>query len=166
MVVGIYLLRSYIDVRGSFSGRDWGILAGMVLAAALSAYLVRLARPPAGMAMVGLGTATLLLGLGAWVAFRAAYTYDDSHPEFLVYAQGSADLKETYRRLEQQVLQAPVHNAPVRLDYEMWYPFQWYVRHEERKGSLQFSCFKTATKRELLRDAAGSPMSRMRRLCF
>jgi hypothetical protein len=94
------------------------------------------------MAMVGLGTAALLLVFGDWAAFRVAYTYDDAYAEFLIYTQRSADLKEAYRRLEQRIFQAPSHNAPVWVDYEMWYPFQWYVRHKERKGDLQFSCFK------------------------
>jgi hypothetical protein len=57
----------------------------MVLAATLSAYLVRLARPLGGMAMVGLGTAALLLVFGDWAAFRVAYTYDDAYAEFLIY---------------------------------------------------------------------------------
>jgi predicted membrane-bound mannosyltransferase len=142
IVVGVYLVRNYVDIQASFSVREWGILAVMVLTLIVSAYLVRLAHPPRGMALVGLGTAALLLVFGAWAAFRASYTYDDSRPEFLIYAQGSADLKKIYRRLEQRVFQAPTHNVPVLVDYEMWYPFQWYVRHQEQNGDLRFSCFK------------------------
>jgi hypothetical protein len=50
----VYLVRRYVNVQGSFSMLEWGILAGLALLAILSAYLVRLARPQAGMAMVGL----------------------------------------------------------------------------------------------------------------
>jgi hypothetical protein len=136
------------------------MLSGLALLAILSASLVRSALPRAGMAMMGLTTAALLLAFGTWAALWATYTYDDSHPEFLVYAQGSAALKETYLQLEQQVFEAPSHNAPVRVGYEMWYPFQWYVRHEERGGTCGSPASKTATKRERPRDAAPPPMNR------
>jgi hypothetical protein len=135
-------------MQGSFSMLEWSILTGLALLAILSAYLVRLARPRAGMAMVGLGTAALLLAFGTWAAFRAAYTFDDSRREILVYAQGSADLKETYHKLKQRILESPSHTAPALVDYEMWYPFQWYVRHEEREGALRFSCFKEDNEAE------------------
>jgi hypothetical protein len=138
----VYLVRRYVNVQGSFSIPEWGVLSSLALLAVLAAYLVRLARPQAGMAMVGLGTASLLLAFGTWAAFRAAYTFDDSSREILVYAQGSTDLKETYHKLEQRIFESPSHTAPVLVDYEMWYPFQWYVRHEEREGALWFSCFK------------------------
>jgi predicted membrane-bound mannosyltransferase len=142
IIGGVYLVRSYVSTQSPFSGLQWGVLLALALLAILSAYLVRLARPQAGVAMVGLGTAVLLLAFGAWGAFRAAYTFDDSSREILVYAQGSADLRQTYRELDQQVFESSHRNGAVRVDYELWYPFQWYVRHEEQEGTLQFSCFK------------------------
>jgi uncharacterized protein (TIGR03663 family) len=142
VIGGVYLVMSYVDRQHPFSGPQFGVLSALVLLAVLSAYLVRLARPQAGVALVGLGAAALLLAFGAWGAFRAAYTFDDSSREILVYAQGSADLPQTYHKLDQRVFESSNRNGAVRVDYEMWYPFQWYVRHEERAGKLQFSCFK------------------------
>lgn len=142
IIGSVYLVLSYVNTQNPFSGLQWGALAALALLAIVAAYLVRLARAGAGVALVGLGAAVLLLAFGTWSAFRAAYTFDDSIPEILVYAQGSADLPQTYHKLEQQVFESPQPSTPVRVDYEMWYPFQWYVRHEEQKGTLQFSCFK------------------------
>jgi predicted membrane-bound mannosyltransferase len=142
VIGGVYLAMGYVNTQDPFSGLQWGMLSALALLAILSAYLVRLACPRAGMAMAGLGTAALLLAFSTWAGFRATYTFDDSRREILVYAQGSADLKETYHKLEQRVFESPSHTAPVLVDDEMWYPFQWYVRHEEREGALRFSCFK------------------------
>jgi hypothetical protein len=32
--------------------------------------------------------------------------------------------------------------AAVKIDYDLWYPFAWYVRREQRDGALSFACFK------------------------
>ena len=31
----------------------------------------------------------------------------------------------------------------VQVDYDIWYPFVWYVRDHDRDGRLRFSCFKS-----------------------
>ena len=31
---------------------------------------------------------------------------------------------------------------PVEVDYDLWYPFGWYVRHQQKAGRLRFGCFK------------------------
>ena len=103
--------------------------------------------------------ALLLLGLGTVAAVRAAYTYDESYPEILAYAQGSADLPAVAAELRESALGAGGDDAAagddaananasananagvVKVDYDMWYPFQWYVRKETRAGSLQFDTF-------------------------
>ena len=33
-------------------------------------------------------------------------------------------------------------STPVVVDYDVWYPFQWYVRHPQDQGKLSFSCFQ------------------------
>ena len=116
-------------------------LAGLILlpGAALIAWLMR-GQPRSGRA-VALGVAALLLAFGTLAAVRAAYTYDDSRVEILVYAQGSADLAETYGELRQSALENPATPATVKVDYDMWYPFQWYVRSETEAGVLQFDRF-------------------------
>jgi type IV secretory pathway TrbD component len=142
IVGAAYLAVSYANVSLSFSITHWLVLLGLGVWALACALLVRLARPQPGFAMVGLGTAALLLAFGTWTAIRAAYTFDDSNREILVYAQGSADLPETFQDLEQEVFRTSVQNGAVQVDYEMWYPFQWYVRDNEKQGTLQFKCFK------------------------
>ncbi|MFQ6027298.1 MAG: hypothetical protein ACE5Q6_07380, partial [Dehalococcoidia bacterium] len=142
IVAGVYLLRVHVTPELLFTYQEWGILLGLVLLAAIAALLVRVARPRAGVALAGLGTAVLLLGFGAATAARAAYTFDDSNVEILVYAQGSADLSETFQNLDQDIFQGTAEREAVMVDYDIWYPFQWYVRHEVEEGVLRFSCFK------------------------
>ena len=138
----VYLFRIYLDTEATFAPSQWFILAGLMLLAVLAAYLVRLAQSGAGMALAGLGSAGLLLVLGTWGALRASYTYDDSYKEILVYAQGSADVKATFEELDQQVFRQGSPAGAVRVDYDLWYPMQWYVRHQQEEGNLSFACFK------------------------
>ena len=119
------------------------ILAPMAFAIA---YLIR-GHGEAARAVV-LGVAGLLLIFGAVGAVRAAYTYDDSNLEILAYAQGSVDLERTYTHLQETALGEGAGDSSVKVDYDMWYPFQWYVRHETEAGSLRFDRFCAATSDE------------------
>ena len=116
-------------------------LAGLILlpAAVLIAWLLR-GHPEGGRA-AALGVAALLLLFGTVAAIRVAYTYDDSNPEILAYAQGSSDLLDTYGQLEASALEAAESAPAVKVDYDMWYPFQWYVRHDTQAGKVQFDTF-------------------------
>lgn len=107
------------------------------------AYLIR-GHPQAGGSVV-VGTAALLLIFGVAGAVRAAYTYDDSNIEILAYAQGSADLVRTHAELQETILGAGGGDASVKVDYDMWYPFQWYVRQETEEGNLRFDRFCAVT---------------------
>ena len=138
----IYLLRIYLNPEDAFAPVQWLTLSGLILLTVAAASLVRLARAGPGMALVGLGSAALLLVLGTWGALRASYTYDDSYKEILVYAQGSADVKAAFEDLDRQVFQEGPPPDAVRVDYDIWYPMQWYVRHHQAEGNLSFACFK------------------------
>ncbi|MCH8744491.1 MAG: TIGR03663 family protein [Chloroflexi bacterium] len=142
MIAGLFLLRAYIQVDNSLSTIHWLAAAGLAVILVLGAILVRMARPPSGVAMAGLGAAALLLVFGAWSAFHAAYTFDDSRPEILVYAQGSADVAQTFRDWEGQVFDSAKDGDTTQVDYDLWYPFQWYVRDKSDEGTLRFACFK------------------------
>jgi hypothetical protein len=142
MVLGFYLLHHYVGPPGSFSVIQWVLLAAASLLAIALAYLVRLAGPRTGVPLVGLGVALLLLGFGVFVSLRAVYTYDDSNKEILVYAQGSADLPLTYRSLESRIFRSNPGRSTVEVDYDLWYPFNWYVRHQQKTGKMAFFCFK------------------------
>ncbi len=144
IAVLVYQVYGYVQDAGTSPGgpspEAWALLGVAGLLAVSSAALVRHTRPRTGLALAGLGVAALLLGFGALGALRAAYTYDDSNVEMLAYAQGSADLPDTYDDLQDRVFSSS--EGEVRVDYDMWYPFQWYVRNAQEDGLLSFGCFK------------------------
>ena len=143
VVAAAYLLYSYVNGDNGLSPIQWVVLFAVAAAALGVAWLVRLARPSTGLALAAVGLAGLLLAFGAVAAFRAAYTYDDSSVEILAYAQGSSDLPRTFQELDRKVFEGGQGDGnPVLVDYDMWYPFQWYVRHHHDEGVLQFKCFK------------------------
>jgi len=125
-------------------------LASAVAALTAAAFLVRITSSAKGGALAALGIAALLMGFGTWGALRASYTFDDSNREILVYAQGGSDLRETFAALEEQVFSSAggypdrdsSQRRAVEVDYDIWYPFQWYVRDAESGGLLRFTCFK------------------------
>ncbi|HLF04158.1 MAG TPA: flippase activity-associated protein Agl23 [Dehalococcoidia bacterium] len=140
----VYFLYGYTASPDSLSLALWDALLAAALLALASAYLLgRQAVPGRGVALLGLGMAALLLGLGAWGAFRVAYTFDDSNKEVMVYAQGSADLPATVRELTAQGLLQPGQAGVLAVDYDLWYPLQWYLRHHQRDGLVRWACFKS-----------------------
>jgi hypothetical protein len=141
IVGGVYSLRTYLHFGADFSTINLLALIGVAAVVISCALLIRHDNSRSGPALVGLSTAALLLVFGTWTAFRAAYTFDDSHTEILVYAQGSADLPQTHRDLLQDVLLTE-SDSVVKVDSDLWYPFQWYVRNESSTGILNFTCFK------------------------
>jgi hypothetical protein len=142
VVGGVYLLFTFVDREGGLSSGHWAMVAATAMLAAASAILMRTVPAGRGAPIVAMGVAVLLLGFGTWGAVRAAYTFDDSNKEFLVYAQGSTDLVDTFRDLDQQVLSVGGQEEAVQVDYDIWYPFVWYVRDHDREGRLRFYCFK------------------------
>ena len=139
---GMLLLYRYLDKGEMDSWQSWGLLIGVVAIIGVSAYLVRGARPRMGMTLASLGIAVLLLGFSTFVAFRATYNYDDTPIEMLVYAQGSADLIKTVDTLENGIINGADQHRTVDVDYEIWYPMNWYVRHAEKAGVVGFNCYK------------------------
>ena len=147
---GLYFLYTYTGGGGSLTAEHWIVLAGSVMVLAGAAYLARVTTPARGGAVAALGLAALLLGFGTWSSLRVGYTFDDSNTEILVYAQGGSDLRETFNSMDEQVFSAELDLAEniiearraVEVDYDVWYPYQWYVRNVERDGLLRFTCFK------------------------
>ena len=149
---GVYLFLQFIDPARPFGAEHWLLLASIAAAALAASYIYRISGRAAGFApangAAALGLAALLLGLGVWGAFRAAYTYDDSNVEVMVYAQGAAELRDTYRMLEREIYPLPEGVESVKTDYDLWYPLQWYVRDHTRDGRMAFRCFKTAPEED------------------
>ena len=150
LIVGasIYLLLQYLDPSRPFALEHWLLLASIAAASLLTAYLYRLSGPQRAAPALGLGLAALLLALGISGALRAAYTYDDSNVEVMAYAQGSHDIQTTYLTLEQQVYPLTGDAESVKVDYDMWYPLQWYVRHHTLDGRVEFRCFEATTEED------------------
>ena len=142
-VAGVYLFLHSVDPQRPFLLEHWLLLATAVATAFVAALVARLIGPGKAAPPALLGLAVLLLIFGSWAAFRAAYTYDDSNVEVLAYAQGSADVKETFNTLEKEVYPSAGRLGPVKVDYDVWYPLQWYVRDHATDGRLNFHCFKT-----------------------
>ena len=143
-VAAVYLFLQYMDPERPFLLEHWLLAASVVAAAFVAAFIFRLAGARRAAPAVALGLALLLLGFGTWGAFRAAYTYDDSNVEVMVYAQGSADIKETYLTLQSEAYTLPEGYGPVKVDYDVWYPLQWYVRNDIGEGKLAFNCFNAS----------------------
>ena len=152
LLAGAHLLRVYLGQGEVAIWQDRALLGTTVaLIAVLAFLLVRPRGRPSGRlvgrsmsaTMAALGLAALLLGFSSFVAFRASYSYDDAIVEILVYAQGSHDVVDTVRTLNNGVFDDDGRDGTlVEVDYEMWYPFNWYVRHEQKEGTLQFRCYK------------------------
>ena len=142
LLAGIVLLHRYLDQGKIDSLVSWGLLAAIIVMAVGSLFLIRRARPRLGMTLAALGVGALLLGFSSFVAFRASYTYDDSPVEMLVYAQGSADVAEMARTINNSVIDRAEAQKTVEVDYDMWYPFNWYARHEQEEGTISFQCYK------------------------
>ncbi len=142
VVISVYLFLQLVDPARPFTIEHWLLLASAVSSAFVAALIYRLTGMERAAPAALLGLATLLLVFGTWGAFRAAYTHDDSNVEVMVYAQGSADVRETYRTLEREVYPLSDGVQPVKVDYDVWYPLQWYVRDHAVDGRLNFQCFE------------------------
>jgi predicted membrane-bound mannosyltransferase len=138
----VYLLYRGLDEGGVESWQSWGLVVAIVLMAGVSALLIHRSRPRVATTLGGLGICALLLGFSSFVAFRANYSYDDTPIEMLVYAQGSADLVKVVKTLDEGVIREGRSPRSVEVDYEMWYPMNWYLRHEQRAGTVEFRCYK------------------------
>ncbi len=103
-------------------------------------------RPAHRLSLMALGLAGLLFGFGVYVSGLASYTYNDraanSPVELLVYAQGSIEVRQVAEKVRDAVAQASP-GGEISVDYELWYPYQWYARHDT---NVRFACYKTQSE--------------------
>ncbi len=137
-VGGFFLLLRFLDQGTLGSWQGWAILAGELLLLIGAVYLIMRGPTQQNLRLVGLSLGVLMLAFSTFVGFRASYSYDDSPIEMLAYAQGSADVRAIAQRLNHEVVEEESEQV-VDVDYELWYPFQWYVRKNKAVG---FRCFK------------------------
>ena len=145
-IMAVYLFLQLIDPARPFGLEHWLLAASALAASFVAAIIFRLTGKLRAVPAAVLGLAALLLVFSAVGAFRAAYTYDDTNVEVMVYAQGSADIKETFQTLEQEVYPLAEGVRPVKVDYDVWYPLQWYVRKHATDGRLSFQCFELTSE--------------------
>ncbi len=141
LAAGVFLLHEYLK-EGSLDSGAWGLLVYVIVAAVALGYFIYMARPRMGFTLAGLGIGILLLGFSSFVAFRASYTYDDSTVEMLVFSQGSADVVKMAEIVEDGFTGDSNGGRQVDVDYDMWYPMNWYVRQEQKDGALAFQRYK------------------------
>lgn len=111
----------------------------LALAPALALLWWSLRRRATAWCAAGLGVAALLvLTVSVPGALRGAYIYDDSRVEMLVFAQGSADLWRSYQLMRQNGLLSGQLKKAVGVDWELWFPMQWYTRHDNLRDTLEY----------------------------
>ncbi|MDE2843435.1 MAG: hypothetical protein OXN21_08645, partial [Chloroflexota bacterium] len=160
VALGLYSALRFTDSQGELPYAAAVTLILCLALAATGAWAVRRAGSIDGPALAALGVAGFLAILTTWTATQAAYTYDDSRREILVYAQGSSNLRDSFAELDGRFFAdagSQLAARPVRIDYDTWYPLQWYLRHIERDGFASFSCFRDEGGQDgCLAPAAGS----------
>ena len=138
LLLGGFLLEDYLD-KNSFGGLSmwFGVItvsAGMV-ALIYSIFKVRL---KTGMSLIILSSSMLLLICTGFVGYRLTYNYDDEPVEMMVYAGGTSDVRFIAEKLRDRIdLTASNQNAII--DYDLWYPFNWYARNDK---FITYRCFK------------------------
>ena len=145
LALGLYSALRFTDSQGELPYAAAVTLILCLALAATGAWAVRRAGSKDGPALAALGVAAFLAILTTWSATQAAFTYDDSRREILVYAQGSSNLRDSFAELDGRFFAnagSQLAARPVRIDYDTWYPLQWYLRHLERDGFASFSCFR------------------------
>ena len=111
----------------------------LVLLPGLALLVWSLRRRPAAWCAAAIGTAALLvMAVSVPGAVRGAYVYDDSRVEMLVFAQGSADIWRSYQLMRQHGLLSEEGRPAVGIDWELWYPMQWYTRHDNERRTLEY----------------------------
>ena len=94
---------------------------------------------------VSIGLFICLFIATIFTSVRTVYEVNDHYPEFLVYAQGSTDLKHSLHEISNSVDKSLVEDNSMSVDYDMWFPIQWYLRHISDTNALTFQCFKSET---------------------
>ncbi len=140
----VYLTGRFLNDGTIESALDWVVFAAATLLSMAFVFVLSLNRPAVGLGLGALGVMALLLGFTAFSALRASYTNDDQPVEMLVYAGASEDVRQLAIDLrEQPFLQDP--GEQVLVDYEIWYPFNWYVRKD---AYIAYRCYKDEKERE------------------
>lgn len=135
-VLGGWLLVRYLD-EGVVDGASRVLLVSVAVLGALLLVAGWRAKWPVASRLGVLGLAALMLGFGAFVAGRASYTYNDAPIEMLVYAQGSYQMREVADQVRETMQEYP--GGEVSVDYELWYPYQWYARDD---AFVHYYCYK------------------------
>ena len=133
----VNLMLRVLDAGGVNTLEGWLSLGAVVVLALIFSAIVDKLGVRKGLALGGLGVSVLLLGFTAFVALRAGWVSDDETVEMIVYAGASAELREVANDLRDQP-HLQDEEAKLHVDYELWYPLNWYVRNDE---FIQYQCY-------------------------
>ena len=137
VVAVIYLLQHLLGGGPLLSVSGLVVLACIVVLTLFFSALLDRMGISLGITVGGMGVVVLLLGFTAFVSLRAGYNSDDQPVEMLVYAGASEEIRQVARDLgEDPALEDP--EEKVLVDYELWYPFNWYVRNE---SFIEYQCY-------------------------
>ena len=143
----ILVLLSSVVLNNNNSPISLGItITATLIILVISAVLIRPYKTPIGAHLIYTGLALTLISVSLPGMYRLSYTFDDSNKEFLVYAQGSSDLKTSVTEIIQTTLPISEDRQKILIDYDMWFPIQWYVRHQSINRTVEFKCFKPKTE--------------------
>ena len=142
LISGLYVLRRLLMGGYPTEFEDWLSLGGLIGLSVFLALLLDQISSYRGIRLVSFGCVIVLFAFSVFTGFRAAYSEPDGSVEMLVYAGASQDVRTATERI---MTDSTLRNASqkVKVDYELWYPFNWYVRGEE---FLEYHCFKDATE--------------------
>ncbi|MQF69694.1 TIGR03663 family protein [SAR202 cluster bacterium AD-804-J14_MRT_500m] len=139
LILMIYLFTSYLDKGEIFSLNGWASAIGLIVGLVVVVSLMYRAKLKLSFRLSILGVAALMLGFSVFTAFRATYTEGDGRPEMLVYAGGSEDVRNVSNDLRVEFRNRD-SNDRLHVDYELWYPLNWYVRNDQ---FIEYHCYKT-----------------------
>ena len=133
----VNLMLRLLDAGSVNTLEGWLSLGAVVVLALIFSAIVDKLGVGKGLALGGLGVSLLLLGFTAFVALRAGWVSDDETVEMIVYAGASAELREVANDLRNQP-HLQDEGAKLHVDYELWYPLNWYVRSDE---FIKYQCY-------------------------
>ncbi|MQF64521.1 TIGR03663 family protein [SAR202 cluster bacterium AC-409-J13_OGT_754m] len=142
LISGFYVLRGLLMGGYPSELRDWLFMGCLFGFSVLLAFMLDHIRFYRGIRLVCFGCFVVLFGFSVFTGLRAAYSEPDGPVEMLVYAGASQDVRTVTERL---ITDYTLKNTQqrVKVDYELWYPFNWYLRGQE---FLEYHCFKESTE--------------------
>lgn len=148
ILTGLVLISGFYVLQGLLIGgypselRDWLFLGCLFGFSMLLAFLLDHIRLFRWIRLVSFGCFGVLFVFSVFTGLRATYSEPDGPVEMLVYAGASQDVRTVTEKLMMDTTLKKSQQR-VKVDYDLWYPFNWYIRDQE---FLEYHCFKEANE--------------------